>query len=202
MNRASITEKVWTFRGYPCRVIFQPIGFRCGYVGLPSTSPYYGRSWDKIDLNVHGGLTYAKNELVNESATNLWWIGFDCGHCDDLNDYGSLRKYYHDNAEVLACADFHEKLDSQYPIPNAKVRDLDYVVKECESLVDQLYVQEEEDEDREPPMIFGNILIPLEDWRVAKEALCDECMLEESEAYRIMNLVFDIALCNAEEDKS
>ena len=72
----------------------------------------------------------------------------------------------------------------------------------CGTVFTDLAEQEEEDEDCEPPMIFGNILIPLEDWRVAKEALCDECMLEESEAYRIINLVFDIALCNAEEDKS
>ena len=37
-------------------------------------------------FNVHGGITYAsggKNGYPSETHKDLWWIGFDCAHCDD-----------------------------------------------------------------------------------------------------------------------
>jgi hypothetical protein len=39
-----------------------------------------------ITFNVHGSVTYSragKNGFPSEEYKNLWWIGFDCGHCDD-----------------------------------------------------------------------------------------------------------------------
>ena len=68
--------------------------------------------------------------------------------------------------------------------------------------MDQLYVREEEDEEEivEPPMIFGNILIPMEDWKMTKEALAEELMCNDSRAYEILNRIFEIALENAKED--
>lgn len=138
-----VVEKCFEFRGYPCVVIFQTIGHRCGYVGLPKNNKYYEMGYDEIDIDCHGGLTYASSSLYEQDDTDTWWIGFDCAHCDDSKDYDSLRKYYTDERST-EMINFWEKLDQKYPIINAQVRDLDYVTKECESIVDQLYVREEE----------------------------------------------------------
>ena len=44
-----------------------------GYVQLPDGHPWRGLDYDNIDVEVHGGLTYASGD----------WIGFDCLHCGD-----------------------------------------------------------------------------------------------------------------------
>jgi len=66
--------------GYPWIVVHNNIGFRCGYICLSSDHPWFGKDYDHIPADVHGGLTYA-------SGTEMeWWIGFDCAHCGDAPD--------------------------------------------------------------------------------------------------------------------
>ena len=38
-----------------------------------------------IAINVHGGVTYSKGggQFPVPDSDHLWWIGFDCAHCDD-----------------------------------------------------------------------------------------------------------------------
>lgn len=36
-------------------------------------------------LEVHGGITYSGR--LNGDDGNLWWFGFDCSHCDDLQPH-------------------------------------------------------------------------------------------------------------------
>ena len=196
-----VVEKRFEYRGYPCVVIFQTIGHRCGYVGLPKNSKYYEVGYDEIDIDCHGGLTYASDRLYEQNDTDIWWIGFDCAHCDDSKDYESLYKYYTDDRS-REMFNFWKELDQKYPINDITVKDLDYVVKECESIVDQLYVRDEEEQEEimAPPMIFGNILIPMEDWKMTKEALAEELMCDDSRAYDILNRIFEIALEHATED--
>ena len=82
-------EKIWTSKeGYICVVAINPIGFRCGYVGVPDNHPIRSKDYD-LDFEVHGGLTYSgyldqyKNNLFN----GLWFLGFDCGHAEDSLDF-------------------------------------------------------------------------------------------------------------------
>lgn len=44
-----------------------------GYVHIPKGHPWDGLDYDDIDVDVHGGLTYARNG----------WIGFDTLHSGD-----------------------------------------------------------------------------------------------------------------------
>lgn len=44
-----------------------------GYVKIPEDHPWHGKDYDDIDVEVHGGLTFA----------SYGWIGFDCLHCGD-----------------------------------------------------------------------------------------------------------------------
>jgi hypothetical protein len=79
----------FNYKGYDCliqRVNHRPVhnpqdclGHLCGYVDLPKGHKYYGKQYDEIPLDVHGGLTYAEGK-----KNNVWTIGFDCAHFGDL----------------------------------------------------------------------------------------------------------------------
>lgn len=84
----------------------------CGYVQLTKDNKLFEQNyWDITDpLIVHGGVTYT------DYLEDKWLIGFDCSHYSDM----------------IFDEDF---------IPsnqNCKYRDMDYVIKECESLAEQL----------------------------------------------------------------
>jgi hypothetical protein len=90
--------------GLPYAVLANPMGFRCGYVMVPTAHPLYGRGYsDRADglpafddewdyertvqdlIRVHGGVTFA-HDMPNAGLVRGWWFGFDCGHCDDGYD--------------------------------------------------------------------------------------------------------------------
>lgn len=56
------------------------IGYRCGYIAVGKDHPWYRQDFDQINAVVHGGLTWSMNE------GDVYWIGFDCAHCDDAQD--------------------------------------------------------------------------------------------------------------------
>lgn len=45
--------------GLPCLIVRNGSGALCGYVGVPRNHVYYGSDYDKVDVEVHGGLTFA-----------------------------------------------------------------------------------------------------------------------------------------------
>lgn len=49
-----------------CLMVRGPSGAWCGYVGVPEGHPLHGKCYDDIDIEVHGGLTFA-------------------GHCADMS---------------------------------------------------------------------------------------------------------------------
>lgn len=84
--------------GMPCLIVRGPGGALCGYVGVGKTHPYFKKDYDSIDVEVHGGLTFASLcaehgeeessicHLVEENEDDLvWWFGFDCAHYRDLS---------------------------------------------------------------------------------------------------------------------
>lgn len=67
------------------------LGHWCGYVGVAPGHPAHGKSYDDIDVEVHGGLTYAAaceppicHVPKPGQPDALWWMGFDAAHCWDL----------------------------------------------------------------------------------------------------------------------
>jgi len=76
--------------GFPCLALRNHSGNWCGYVGLPAAHVYYRKDYGSLDLDVHGGLTYAGEcsghicHVAEEGTDDMvWWLGFDCGHyCD------------------------------------------------------------------------------------------------------------------------
>lgn len=87
--------------GLPCLVVRGPSGALCGYVGVPAGHPLFGKDndGDACDyIRVHGGLTFsgpcadAGDEARHichvpgpGEPDHVWWLGFDCAHCDDLS---------------------------------------------------------------------------------------------------------------------
>lgn len=67
-------EKRFEYKGFPCVVLFMPMGYRCGYVRLPKKNKYYGKSYDDIPVDCHCGLTYASRELHTQNDSSTWWI--------------------------------------------------------------------------------------------------------------------------------
>lgn len=88
--------------GYDALIVRNPAGALCGYVGIPSAHPLHGKDYSEIDVDVHGGLTFANKctPSANEAEhichvplpgreDHVWWFGFDCAHCDDfMPEYG------------------------------------------------------------------------------------------------------------------
>lgn len=121
--------------GMPCMAIRNhSMGFWCGYAAVIPGHPAYGKGYDDIEAEVHGGLTYANKchghicHVPAEGETDeVWWFGFDCGHCMDKSPglEATLR-------EIDALGAHHD--DDIY-------RDLNYVVEEVKSLAAQLHAQ-------------------------------------------------------------
>lgn len=91
------TRLAWSDKttGLPCFARATDIdGVWCGYVGVPKGHGWHGRDYAELErVDVHGGLTYAGEfisdpmGLVSHVTTDgdaLWWLGFDCGHFDDV----------------------------------------------------------------------------------------------------------------------
>lgn len=106
--------------GLPCLIVRNDGGALCGYVGVFSDHPDFGRHYDTIDVEVHCGLTFGDfcAESADESryichkssdAREVWWLGFDCSHCYDVRpaDNAVLRRYsFGDGAGIATYRDW------------------------------------------------------------------------------------------------
>ena len=76
-------EVIW-FRanGFQCQVArHMSQGHLCGYIRVGSDHPWYGKDFNNVDVEVHGGLTFAR--CIDKIST----FGFDCAHLGDLTPY-------------------------------------------------------------------------------------------------------------------
>lgn len=130
-------EKRFDYKGCPCVVLFVPMGYRCGYVGIPKRDRYYGKFYDDIPVSCHCGLTYAKDYLHNQADKEIWWIGFDCGHCCDGYDIDKAKELYADDKNVI---EYMEKMADFFRLYNAvnPPRTLEYCEQQCKEIVEQL----------------------------------------------------------------
>jgi len=78
-------EREWKSHGLSCAVVMnREAGNRCGYVRVPPGHPAFGKNYDDVDVNVHGGLTFAQLEPCDEHEDGQgYWLGFDCAHFMD-----------------------------------------------------------------------------------------------------------------------
>ena len=83
---------------------------------------------------IHGGITYADGGENSHHPidSDMWWLGFDCGHAGDCPDYDLLEELFGDNEMVK------HRLEDRWIYEEYPVRDLEYVQQECRNLVDQI----------------------------------------------------------------
>jgi hypothetical protein len=78
-----------TQQGFPAMIIRNAsMGNLCGYVGIPSDHPAREHA---EDFRVHGGVTYAApcaghicHVPEPGASDDVFWLGFDCGHWEDV----------------------------------------------------------------------------------------------------------------------
>ena len=136
LSRVLVVEERFEYKGFPCVVMFNPLGFRTGYVGLPKGHKYYGKHYESIDIVCHGGLTYGRDSLYGQDDSDIWWIGFDCGHWGDGYDTESLEKYYGNTFVDRVMDDYRKLMNEEF-----EFRTVDYVKAECMAIVDQLCLE-------------------------------------------------------------
>lgn len=154
-----MTERPWLnepsrvefrYKGYDCliqrvdhRRADNPkdyLGHLCGYVAIPPGHPYHGKSYDDMDIEVHGGLTYG-NKCQGKichvpqpgESDDVFWIGFDMAHSDDLiPGMWELRQ----PGECLY--DINQKFSSIPDRLHETYKTIGYVKNEIRSVVKQL----------------------------------------------------------------
>lgn len=91
----------WESCGFSCLILRNPMKVLLGYVGLPRGHRYFGVSYDDIDVDVHGGLTFSGHR-DEHGGEDIWWLGFDCAHAGDLVPDMRMSGTYRDIAYVRA----------------------------------------------------------------------------------------------------
>ena len=83
---------------------------------------------------VHGGISYTDGgkDSHHPVDSDLWWLGFDCGHHGDCPDYDLLEKTWGDDEMV------RHRLEDRWLYQDYEVRNLEYVQQNCRDLVDQI----------------------------------------------------------------
>lgn len=123
----------WTTEaGHPALVVRTIMGHLCGYVAVEKGHPLYGKgSSDSECDNIpcHGGVTYGNKCAgaichVPEAGKpdDVWWLGFDCAHCDDLSPAA--------NGPQTSFASARSRYGTY--------RTVEYVKRECEAMADYL----------------------------------------------------------------
>ena len=84
----------------------------------------------EILFDVHGGITFSGEDKIYPVESDLWWIGFDCGHVEDGKDLSVVSGQL-------------KKIELKWPTGGI-LRSLEYCTEECESLADQLINFKEE----------------------------------------------------------
>lgn len=127
-------EWVHELSGYKCTVWRHPTyGALNGYVAIPKGHKMWGQPYESIDVEVHGGLTYAEEDKV----TGEWVLGFDCNHADDFAPKLALTlmKYVDKSTE-----------DLEFRMKATKYRTFEWVKNEVCSLARQLKMLNMKDE--------------------------------------------------------
>src|ERR1043165_3488178 len=109
-------------------------GWGNGYVVIPKDHPLYGKDYDAVDLDVHGGITFA--EKVNEHLLENWgqhpecegkltredigkWVfGFDTAHYGDDLETWPYERVLEETSKL------YSQLNEMYAVPHTFNRNL------------------------------------------------------------------------------
>lgn len=75
----------WMDGDLRCLIMRGP-GSLCAYIGVPKEHPFYGKEYDNLSINCHGGLTFS-SEAHDKWPEGFWWFGWDYAHYKDAAFY-------------------------------------------------------------------------------------------------------------------
>jgi hypothetical protein len=147
-------ESSGAHEGFMYAVISMPLGHRCGYIRIPNGHPWFGKHYDDIEAEIHGGLTFSRMIDPEEESPFPepgFWIGFDCAHWCDAPDYDEMspeilrsyqraRKLGQQLAEQMLSSmglDLEEWQKAGCPTIERKLRQRIYVEGQCKQLAAQ-----------------------------------------------------------------
>lgn len=98
--------KQFTYLGMGCFAKRGPVKAWCGYVKIPNSHPAFGKDYESLDINVHGGLSFSDVTLPQYPSEKVWYIGFDCSHAGDLCP--AMIEYFSPHYDVYRTLEFVE----------------------------------------------------------------------------------------------
>jgi hypothetical protein len=141
VNEPDLVE--FEYLGYKCRIhrvfLIEGIipklcfGHLCGYVRISKDHSYAEKDFMEIDLDCHGGLTYARLE-----DDGFFWIGFDCAHSNDIVPSTNLMYKEMEKKAI----EFHSHIKASDRRLYTLYRNTDFVINECKKIVNQLIEME------------------------------------------------------------
>ncbi len=89
----AVIEGGGNYKGFEYLITFVNLGHRCGYVAIAEP-----KSEDYSYIDCHGGITFQERhhlakDLLSTPCNDLW-IGFDCAHHNDKQDFETAQKYF------------------------------------------------------------------------------------------------------------
>ena len=133
-------EEVFDYKGYKCACVFNAGGYRCGYVAVDESHPYYKMDYTDNGPNevmCHWGLTYSgEGRHFYDDFDDLWWFGFDCGHCEDGMDCDTALRY-----GLISGVEYNVGMEMQEALnmdENVTVKTKEFVEENCKMIVEQL----------------------------------------------------------------
>ena len=86
---------------------YMKTGWGNGYVAVPQGHPWFGKHYDSIQADVHGGLTYSNKGgkgFGPSDTTDMWVVGFDTAHFNDTISSWPEEKVQEEADDLLAQA--------------------------------------------------------------------------------------------------
>lgn len=123
-----VDEMDFVYRGIDCYIWRnRHLGFLCGYCIVPKDHPWEEQDYGEIECDVYGGVTF-KDKLHHKAHDERTWIGFDCGHIEDLMPF-----YWE--------MDGNPQNSYEWEVT---YKNIEFVKKEIKSMVDQMLEKKNE----------------------------------------------------------
>lgn len=137
----------FVFKSYTCFISRNEGGSLCGYVEIPEGHPWEGKHYRDIDCECHCGLTFCNDQPENTLLDGLlvyealrrkenepFIIGFDCAHsCDIVPACEKTLQIVEQNMKEK----YPYKHETFFNLFLRTYKDINYVIEECKSIVDQ-----------------------------------------------------------------
>lgn len=130
-------EEIFDYKGYKCACTFVAGGWRCGYVLVDNTHPYYMKEYTSKgpdEIMCHWGLTYSGDgKHFYDTEENLWCFGFDCGHYGDAVEIDKAREY-----GLIGEKEYLIQKEIFSVFEDSTIKDKEFVKENCKMIVEQL----------------------------------------------------------------